>query len=172
MRSQLCFFCICLIIFGWNCSPKNTSDASDTIIYLVRHAEKDLNDTTDNPPLTAAGYARAEKLVEEFSDIYPDAIYSTTYQRNINTVSPLSEKYGIEIQEYEWEDTEVLATSILEDHAGETVVVCGHSDNLLPFISKLGAEPPLDSLGSYEYDNIFRVVLDADGNARISVSKY
>lgn len=173
MRGQLYFFYIIWVgIFCWSCSPKNTSDASETIIYLVRHAEKDLNDTTDNPSLTTEGYARAEKLVGELSDVQPDAIYSTRYQRNINTVKPLAEKYGVEIQKYEWHDTEALANIILEDHLGETVVVCGHGDNLLPLITQLGAEPPLDSLGDYEYDNIFKVMLGTEGSAQVSVSKY
>jgi 2,3-bisphosphoglycerate-dependent phosphoglycerate mutase len=172
MRSKLYFFYIFLIIFGGSCGLKNTSDTSETFIYLIRHAEKDMNDTTDNPPLTAAGYARAEKLVEALSGVQPDVIYSTSYQRNINTVKLLAEKYDIEIQEYEWHDTEALSNTILEDHAGETVVVCGHSDNLLPLISKLGAEPPLDSLGSNEYGNIFKIEIGADGNAQITVSKY
>lgn len=33
------------------------------VIYLVRHAEKDLADTTDNPALTAAGVERSNQLV-------------------------------------------------------------------------------------------------------------
>ena len=166
------FFYIVLGIFGWSCSPKNTTNLEGTIIYLVRHAEKDLTDTTDDPPLTAEGYARAEKLVEEFSVVQPDAIYSTRYQRNINTVKPLAEKYGVDIQIYEWHDTENLSKTILEDHPGETVLVCGHGDNLLPLIGRLGAEPPLDSLGEHEYDNIFKVVLGTRRNADVSIRKF
>lgn len=173
MFSKLNFFCLIWIgVFCWSCNQKSTSETENTVVYLVRHAEKDLNDTTDDPPLTPEGYARAEKLVNEFSDVQLDAIYSTRYQRNMNTVKPLAEKYGMTIQEYEAGDFEAIVNTILEEHTGDTVIVCGHSNTLLPLISQLGAEPPQDNIGDDEYDNIFKVVLGADASPQVSINKY
>lgn len=126
-------------------------------VYLVRHAEKDLTDKTDNPPLTQVGVQRALSLVDVLKEEEIAAIYSTPLQRTTQTVYPLSDFKKVKIEFYEWDDYNGLKKKIKNLKTQGAVVICGHGNNLLPMIKTLGSEPPLDSLGHEEYDKIFKV---------------
>lgn len=146
------------------------SESDKTIVYLVRHAEKNLTDTTDNPPLTTDGEKRAQQLVEEMKGIELAAIFSTEYDRNLNTVKPLAISRNIEIRTYSWHDWQPILDEI-KKKSGENFLICGHGDNLLPMIEYLGGEKPLASLGKHEYDNIFKITL-SDKKTEVEVIKY
>jgi phosphohistidine phosphatase SixA len=132
-------------------------------IYLIRHAEKVLTDTTDNPPLTDEGHIRAQEIAEIIDPKSIDRIYTTEYQRNLQTIAPLAEASDAEVKYYEWHDwqpmlAEIRANSLRLHH----VAICGHGDNLLPMIAHLGGEPPLGSLGDFEHDKMFKVLIYGD----------
>ncbi len=137
-------------------SATNKKDDQTKYIYLVRHAEKDLKDTTDNPPLTPAGEERAQRLMKEFESIELDQIFSTRYQRNMNTVRPLAEKKNKSIEIYEWKDYENLVNKI-KSSASQSILICGHGDNLIPIIELFGGKSPLKELGHFEYDKLFKI---------------
>jgi 2,3-bisphosphoglycerate-dependent phosphoglycerate mutase len=124
-------------------------------VYLVRHAEKDLTDKTDNPPLTQIGVQRAMSLADRLKDEEIAAIYSTPLQRTTQTVFPLSDLKRVKIEFYEWNDYAGLKKRINGLKNKGAVVICGHGNNLLPIIRTLGSIPPLDSIGHDEYDHIF-----------------
>lgn len=147
-----------------------TSHTESTIFYLVRHAEKDLTDTTDNPALTKEGYERAEKLKNELKEIQINGIFSTSFQRNINTVKPLAESKNLSISTYEWTVWQPMLDT-LSTKKGESFVICGHGDNLLPMITYLGAQKPFEELGKHDYDNIFKVIL-SEKKSEVEVMKY
>ncbi len=160
--TSLLFFISGLFLLGTlalSCSSKIKK--TDVIIYLVRHAEKDLTDPTDNPPLTTEGEARALELVNELDKVSLEAIYSTEYQRNINTVKPLSIEKGIDIQNYVANDWEPMLDQI-KDMKGKAFLICGHGDNLLPMIDYFGLDRPIDELGHLEYDKLFKIQLSDD----------
>lgn len=156
-----------LSVFFISCSESLTQDK---VIYLVRHAEKDLTDTTDNPALTADGIARSEELVNVLKAEKIDGFYSTKYQRNMNTLQPLAKLKSKDIQVYEWHDWEPML-EIIKKSTDETFIISGHGDNLLPMIVYLGAEQPLEKLGHEEYDNIFKVTL-SNKDTLVEVIKY
>jgi hypothetical protein len=56
-------------------------------------------------------------------------------------------------------------------HAGKTVLICGHGDNLLPMIEYLNGKRPQESLGPHEYDKIFKVDYFKN-SAVVTVIKY
>ncbi len=146
------------------------SQQETVVVYLVRHAEKDLSDTTSNPPLTMKGEQRANKLVEELKTVDIDAIYSTSYDRNMNTVQPLANFLGLSIQSYERDNWKPLMESIVQ-RKGEAILICGHGENLLPMIEALGGKRPLEFLEKHEYDNIFKVVI-SEGEVEVTTKKY
>jgi hypothetical protein len=61
---------------------------------------------------------------------------------------------------------------MMEANKGKTLVICGHSDNLIPIIKSLGATPPVEKIADDEYDNLFKVIITPDGKATASVEKY
>jgi len=152
------------ILVGCNVQDKETT------VYLVRHAEKVLTDTTDNPPLTPEGEMRAEQLIKEMGGIEFEKIFSTEYDRNINTIKPLANSQSIEISIYSWYDWHPVLNDIKKS-SGKNYLICGHGDNLLPMIEYLGGDKPFDALDKHEYDNIFKVTLGAQ-KSDVEVIKY
>lgn len=126
-------------------------------IYIVRHAEKDLTDPTDNPPLTSIGEERAQKLALDFKHIKIDQIYSTSYIRNMSTVAPLAAEKGITVENYTWHETSTLISTIKANEKSN-ILICGHGDNILPMIELLGGKSPVTELGYNEYDKLFKVI--------------
>jgi len=134
------------------------SRKEDVIIYIVRHAEKNLADTSDNPALTQEGVDRANKLVEEMTDIKLDGIYSTEYDRNMNTIQPLANNRNISILTYDWYDYHNMLDEIKKEN-GKTYLICGHGDNILPMIEYLDGERPIEFLSKNEYDKLFQIII-------------
>ncbi|MEX2483746.1 MAG: histidine phosphatase family protein [Brumimicrobium sp.] len=144
-----------ILLFG--CSENKVEE---TTIYLVRHAEKDTTVEHDNPPLIVTGKARAEKLARELKDEDITYIFSTKYDRNKNTVLPLSLSKDLNIDIYNWNKWQPMIDS-LKTISG-THVICGHGDNLLPMIDELGGKVKIKSLGHNEYDKMFKVNIKKD----------
>ncbi|MFD1553350.1 hypothetical protein DNU06_06710 [Putridiphycobacter roseus] len=140
-------------------SCKNSKQ--EKVIYLVRHAEKDLNDTSDNPPLTAAGVKRAQDLAKLLNEEDFKGIYSTKFQRNINTVLPLAILNELEIKTYEWHNWQSMLHEIMDQNKG-TYIICGHGDNILPMIEDLGIKKQLPPLGKLEYNKLYKVTMSKD----------
>ncbi|HQS56328.1 MAG TPA: phosphoglycerate mutase family protein, partial [Sediminibacterium sp.] len=100
----------------------------------MRHAEKDTSvagSTTmqANPPLSAQGKIRAEKLVDVLKPYSIDAIFSTKYNRTRSTAMPIAAKLGVEIQTYDPSKQAELA-SLLKSWKGKTILVVGHSNTV------------------------------------------
>jgi 2,3-bisphosphoglycerate-dependent phosphoglycerate mutase len=66
-----------------------------TTIYFIRHCESDITIKNDIlRPLTVSGKSRAMELIKIFAGIDIDLFYSSPYKRTIETIKPLSDKYG------------------------------------------------------------------------------
>ncbi|MGA0560596.1 histidine phosphatase family protein [Larkinella sp. VNQ87] len=167
---RIYLFLTLLIGLGFTaCQSDNTQT---TTVYLVRHAEKVQTDSTDsNPPLAPAGVVRAQHLAERLASVEFDAVYSTPFQRNINTVKPLADARSLTIQTYQWHDYDAIR-QILTREKGKTLLFCGHGDNILPIIRNAGATPPLKKIGKEDYQHLFKLVIRPDGTAEASVETF
>ncbi|NDK54613.1 SixA phosphatase family protein [Pontibacter fetidus] len=170
---------ILVLSFGliWSCNQAADTNVADkakpTIVYVVRHAEKVTTDTTDqDPALTPAGEARAKALATYLKGKKVDAVYSTKYKRNSLTVKPLAEANKLTINTYEAHDFNALKQQILQNNAGKTVVVVGHSNTILPIVEALGAKKPFAEVADSKYDHIFKVTIKADGTATVEADTY
>ncbi|MCX2740018.1 SixA phosphatase family protein [Pontibacter anaerobius] len=149
------------------------NNAQPTVVYLVRHAEKDISDPgNQDPDLTTEGVARAEALRTLLEQQQVDALFATKYIRTKNTLKPLAEDRKLEVQQYEAHDFMGLKERILQNHQGQTVVVSGHSNTLLPIVEALGAERPLPDISEQEYDYLFKVTLAPDGTATVETDHF
>lgn len=71
-----------------------------SIIYFVRHAERDTSIKTDQEaPLTLKGKEDSESLKHFFINKDITAIYSSPYLRTISTIKPTAEKLKLPIQQ-------------------------------------------------------------------------
>ncbi|MEK6477953.1 histidine phosphatase family protein [Catalinimonas sp. 4WD22] len=156
-----------LLLLSVSC---NSGEGKETQVLLVRHAEK-AQTPADDPPLTEKGQRRAAQLFEKLGSDTIQALYSTDYQRTRATLTPISEQLNLPINIYEAHDYSGLAENILTNHAGEVVLVSGHSNTVMPVIEALVATPPIDSISEHDYDYIFSVKIGADGSAQAKVSE-
>ncbi|OYY05385.1 MAG: hypothetical protein B7Y76_01165 [Sphingobacteriia bacterium 35-40-5] len=154
---------ILVMLCSFTFSVKAQKDSSITII-LVRHAEKDTSvagSTTmqANPPLSAQGKIRAEKLVDVLKPYSIDAIFSTKYNRTRSTAMPIAAKLGVEIQTYDPSKQAELA-SLLKSWKGKTILVVGHSNTVPGLVNLLTGNSNYPNLSENEYGKIFMVRLD------------
>ncbi len=114
---------IVLFVVLTSCAPETET----TTYYLIRHAEKDRSDSLNrNPNLTEAGLKRAENWAKYFSNIELDDVYSTNYNRTIQTAKPTATSKNLEIKTY---NPRNLYDSIFQaETKGKTVLVVGHSN--------------------------------------------
>jgi 2,3-bisphosphoglycerate-dependent phosphoglycerate mutase len=131
MRKFYGLLFIMAMIFSDACSQKTPTV---TTFILYRHAEKG-NDGTEDPDLKPEGVARSKRIVEMLKNTSIDAIYATRYKRAKNTVVPLAEAKGLEVQTYESFKPEVIE-AMVKKHSGGTVVISGHSNDI-PWIANL-----------------------------------
>ena len=132
------------------------------LVFVVRHAERadaGMLAQTD-PPLSAAGEARAQKLAAMLADAGVKDIFATEFKRTQDTAKPLAMKTGVAVEQIGSRDTALFIAKI-KSHPNDVVLVVGHS-NTLPAILKalVGVDV---AIADNEYDNLF-VVVPATGS--------
>lgn len=159
-----------------SCSKPQPQPASaSTIVLLVRHAEKASD--AEASPLTEAGAERSQALVRVAEAAGVSAIYSTQFKRNRDTAQPISERLKIAVTELPIKDLQnpadygkTLARDITEKHAGQTVLVVGHSNTIPLVLEALTGQPPLADHA--EYSDLFIVTIPPSGAARLIKAQY
>lgn len=144
------FLIFCVVLLACS-SPEPVT------FYLIRHAEKDLADTTGNPSLTADGQARAERVRTLLGEETVSGIWSTKYDRNLQTVAPLAAAKNLMVGVYTAHDYQPLLDSLKQYGKRQTFVICGHSNTVLPMIDHLGGQRPQAEIAESEYDKMFKV---------------
>jgi broad specificity phosphatase PhoE len=147
--------------------------APTTVVYLVRHAEK--VDASRDPALSPAGDVRAVALGEALRDAGVQAVVTTQYQRTQLTAAPLARSRALTAEVVEAgggtaTHAAEVARVVRERHAGETVLVVGHSNTVPAIVAALGG-PALPELCDAEYSRLFVLVLDGN-RARLTRARY
>lgn len=161
-RSRIRILVVLLAMLGWSAGA-----IAATTVIVVRHAEKVHEPQNRDPALSAAGIERVAALGELLRDVPLDAVYSSDYQRTRDTAKPLARRSGVAVRLHDPRDSAGLAARIGREHAGETVLISGHSNTVPVMLAALGVEDP-PALTELEYDSCFVVVLPetgADANA-------
>lgn len=145
--------------------------ASSTTVIVIRHAEKDLSVSATDPPLTAAGQARAERLAQMFGDGknlgHLDAIYVSPALRNRLTAEPLAKRLGITATVVPADDPKGLARKALREHSGGRVLIVGHSDTVPQIVAALSDNSAIPEIGDEEYGTMYIVTVPRIGDANL-----
>ncbi|MHC4414381.1 MAG: SixA phosphatase family protein [Planctomycetota bacterium] len=122
-------------------------------VLIVRHAEK-ASTPPGNPPLTAQGLERAQRLAQVCEKAGVTAVYATSFLRTQQTVQPLADQLAQTVLIEN--DIDTLVDKVRTQHRGEVVVIAGHSNTIDQVIDKLGGDtiPPVNP---NEFDNLFVV---------------
>jgi broad specificity phosphatase PhoE len=148
----------------------------DTVVVIVRHAEKAADDPKD-PTLSEAGQARAEALAKALQGLPLSAADATPYRRTRLTAAPAAKACGIEVTVREANAANNatyatdLAHAIRQGVPGRNILVVGHSNTVPELVQALTGVAPAP-MADTEYDRIYVVTLPADGPARFVVLRY
>jgi Tol biopolymer transport system component/phosphohistidine phosphatase SixA len=129
-----------------------------TTVVIVRHAER------ANGTLTEEGEKRAETLACLLSNVGLSAIFSTNYERTIETANNTAERLSIPIQFYT--SVEAVTDLIKSEYAGKVLLVVGHSNTVTQTVQALGVSsvPQFDG----RYDNLYIVTIHPDGTTLLT----
>jgi broad specificity phosphatase PhoE len=137
------------------CMP--ATSFAQKLVFVVRHAERaDAGmQAQADPPLSAAGEARAQRLAAMLADAGVKDIFATELKRTQDTAKPIAVKTGVAVEQVSSKDTALLIEKI-KSHPNDVVLVVGHS-NTLPAILKALAGVDV-AIADDEYNNLFVVV--------------
>ena len=146
-----------------------TAAAAQQVIYVVRHAERAdsapaagqaMTAPANDPPLSAAGHARAARLATMLRSADIWQIIATEYQRTRQTAAPLAKALSLEVVTAPAREPAALMTRIRE--AKGNVLVVGHSNTVPELLKTLGVKDAI-AIPESEYDNLFIVTRPATG---------
>lgn len=129
-----------------------------TTYYLIRHAEKVRTDKTDgNPDLTEIGQKRALFWSRVFKDIPFEMVYTTNYNRTIQTASPTAKSKNLEIQFYD--PREMYDNDFKLVSKGKKVLIVGHSNTTPQFVNKIIKKEKYNDIEDRNNSNLFIVTI-------------
>ncbi len=177
--------CVCVgrtgLVAGKPQQRPANGEAKVTTVFLVRHAEK-ASDPGQDPPLSEAGKQRAEALARLLQNAGVKGIYTSQFQRTKLTAEPLAKRLGITVgavplsvkpsnpREVTDESIREL-TKKVEAHAGEAVLIVGHSNSVPDVIRMLGGDS-VPKIDESKFDDLFVVTVYAGGRAKVVQLKY
>jgi broad specificity phosphatase PhoE len=149
-----------------------SAQGASTTVIVVRHAEKAAVPAND-PPLTAEGKARSRDLVEALRNAGVTAVITTQFLRTRDTGQPLASALSITAEVVPTSGATHVADVVaaVRRHAGQTVLVVGHSNTVPAIVEALGAAKPA-AMCDAEYDNLYIVTIRATGNAGVIHSRF
>ena len=150
------------------------SASTTTAVVLAMHAEKDLSSIQD-PPLSAEGEQRAERLAQMFGRSKGvgriDAIYVSDARRTQQTAAPLAERLGKQAIVVPAADTKGLVSRVMHEHEGGSVLIIGHSNTVPELIHELG-DIDVPPIGDDEYDTLYVLSIPSFGQASLLRMEY
>jgi 2,3-bisphosphoglycerate-dependent phosphoglycerate mutase len=161
MKKHILLLFIVLISCTSN-TKKEKINTTTTTYFLIRHAEKDRTDSKNkNPNLNSEGLQRAEKWAKYFEKIDLDAVYSTTYNRTMQTSKPTAESKKLAIINY---NPRNMYDSIFQKNTeGKTILVVGHSNTTPAFVNKILGEKKYKDIDDNDNSSLFIVTINKDG---------
>ena len=154
MKNYLLLFSFLIILSA--CTAQN----SPKTIYIVRHAEKQLEG--NNPELAYVGEVRAKKLAQILEKEAIKRVLSTDYNRTRNTAQPTAAAAGLTLEVYDPKNQETLVADLRASEGN--VLVVGHSNTVSQLANAFVDEgEKFADLTDLEYDFIYIVTLEKNG---------
>ncbi len=148
----------------------NVGDDIKNTFFLVRHAEKEF--IGNDPGLDAFGLLRAENLAVILQEVSLEKIYSTPFNRSIETALPSAELRNLGIDEYSNTDSKALLDLLPQDIPIGNALIIAHSYSIPEFLNQLSNSNSYQDIPSFEYDNLYIIQIDTIGGVDILHYKY
>ncbi len=138
---------------------KVVEDLSTTTYYLIRHAEKDRSDPTNkNPKLTEEGVLRARNWATYFENIKIDQIFSTDYNRTMQTAAYTASQKKLSVESYNPRD--LYNDDFKTLTKGNDVLVVGHSNTTPLFVNAIMGENKYTDIADDENGLLYIVTIN------------
>jgi 2,3-bisphosphoglycerate-dependent phosphoglycerate mutase len=126
-----------------------------TQYYFIRHAEK--GDSSKNPDLSEKGLERAQEWKTLFSEINFDAVYSTDFNRTLQTIQPIVAGNNKLLKIYNPKMIDIEAFK-KETH-GKTILIVGHSNTIPNMVNQIIKENKYTNIEENQFGNLYIVTL-------------
>lgn len=144
------------LLFLSSCTAQN----SPKTIYIVRHAEKQLEGK--DPELAYVGEVRAKKLAQILEKENIKRVLSTDYTRTRTTAQPTAAAAGVTVEYYDPKNQEALVAELRSSEGN--ILVVGHSNTVSQLANAfVGEGEKFADLTDLEYDFIYVVTLEKNG---------
>lgn len=141
-----------------------------TTFILVRHAET--TGVGSNPSLSAAGQLRAEALRRALGNVPLAAVFSTNFNRTMQTAQPVADDQTLAVENYDAFSLHPFVDGVLVDHHAQAVLVVGHSNTTPDLLNVLIGSNVYSTFSESEYDNLFVVTVFEKGRSEVVHLKY
>ena len=142
----------------------NLQQAQTTTYYLIRHAEKDRTDATNqNPNLNKDGLKRAEKWAMYFKNIPLDGVYSTNYNRTQQTAKPTAADKNLTILPYN--PKELYSSDFQKETFGKSILIVGHSNTTPAFVNIILGEKKYEDMSDDDNGSLYIVTIIGDSKS-------
>jgi broad specificity phosphatase PhoE len=156
-----------LVLLACSSSREATRPSGTTTVYVVRHAETP--PTSPDPSLSDQGRERARQLATTLADAGIEVIFTTELARTRQTAEPLAQTLDVPITVRD--AGRALADEIRATHAGQAVLVVGHS-NTVPQVVEALSGKTIAPIGHDEHDRLYVVTLVEGEPARLEERRY
>jgi broad specificity phosphatase PhoE len=130
-------------------------------IFVVRHSDPppflNLDEITDETPLSESGQQRAKMLAERLKDAGITVIYGSQARRTVETAEPLAKILGLKVRVHSYDDTDGLVRRLRSEDGTERVLVVGHWSTIPLILKALGCPQDI-KIERSAYDNVFVVI--------------
>ncbi|WP_235297177.1 SixA phosphatase family protein [Portibacter marinus] len=154
---------------GSSCKNKKSSQTNSNKIFLVRHAEKG-NDGSTDPPLTGEGIRRAESLADLLQYEEISKVYSTDFSRTKETAKPIAHRFNLDIEIYDPKQGD-FARKLKNELKKHNIVVVGHSNSTPTLVNDIVGENKFSEIDENNYETLF-VIEEVDGNYQAVKKNY
>lgn len=156
-----------------NAAKRNQESLSGvTQIYIIRHTEK-VDDTAENPELSAAGIARAKYWKKVFQHIDFNQVFTTDFKRNVQTAQLISDDNSIKPELYYPMSFDVL--KFINLIKGQKVLIIGHSNTIPDMVNRLIDETKYPPMSHENYNVLYIVNINKNGDtssSMLNIEKY
>jgi broad specificity phosphatase PhoE len=142
-----------LLLFFW--IQVTLGQNTITQYYFIRHAEK--VDRSKNPDLSEKGIERAQEWKALFSEINFDAVYSTDFNRTLQTIQPIvaGNNQLLKIYNPKMIDVELFK----KETQGKTILIVGHSNTVPNMVNQIIKENKYVDIAENQFGNLYIITL-------------
>ena len=144
---------IVLLLFFW--IQVTLGQNTITQYYFIRHAEK--ADSSKNPDLSEKGLERAQEWKALFSEINFDAVYSTDFNRTLQTIQPIvaGNNQLLKIYNPKMIDVELFK----KETQCKTILIIGHSNTVPNMVNQIIKENKYVDIAENQFGNLYIITL-------------